>query len=78
MLGAIFLVVEDFVDFATARGHGTYQWKSFGKLDSRMKQFFVQAAIGSYPMDARMVVLSNSLRPFRRAPSVSGLVGWGD
>lgn len=57
MLGAIFLGVEDFVDFAIARGHGTYHLTSFGKLDRRMKQFFVQAAIGSYPMDACMDVL---------------------
>ena len=57
MLAAILLGIEDFVQFAVARGHSTWSLCSFQKLDPDIKQFFVQAAIGAYPADACMDIV---------------------
>ena len=57
MLLAIVLGVEDFVEFAIARGHSTWHLRSFRKLNVRMQEFFLQAAVGSYPSDSCMDVL---------------------
>ena len=56
-VGAQLLGLPALVEFALARGHSDFFLHSFNKLDSPMGEFFVCAAVSTFPADACLVIL---------------------
>ena len=64
MLFALMLGLADFISFALANGHSSWSLGSFSKLDRGMKEFFVQAGLGSYPVSSCLDMMFEDDRVF--------------